>query len=504
VKLLVTRGLIVLLVSLLLGLGAIKNSEEHPNRRRTPTFAVSMVTKATRTSTPTRTQTPTVTSTETPTITPSETLTPDGTLTDTPTITITPTVTETFTPTITHEPTNTGTPFESVTPFPNALLCEDSGESHDNSKFHTLWDEVRGCHYDHEHGQTPFTQEVANLFSDFNLKTLLGEVEIGHTNPSSPMENTHKHGGFKWQVDLDAPAECATGFEGSTIAVDAYAIQYHAFGQQSIEFEARNHSTAALLRQCKPGNPEDKGYIYVVQLQEYGQRVSPYQGTTLPYPNNPEPSYSSASGPYFTTDCLGTDIVGCRSDLTYVRSRNLNTNSIWTSKPTGLNILTRPTTSKLFRLLFRVRDTYQLLDSSDLVYPFTWRFVCGDGTYNPANCRWNNTTTTIHEIAGEIPSIWDGLAGFDTDPRVGRVSGEGFVTSFGTMNLECMEVGLNCYPIKLISAFVGNYGSEISIVKVSNPTPLDTPERDIYFCNGVPCTETSSGSQPSGWVGLEN
>ena len=98
--------------------------------------------------------------------------------------------------------------------YPDAPLCAGSGEAHDHSLFHTLWDDERGCHYDHEHGQNPFTPEVAAAFPGFDLKALLGGVGVGHTNPSGPMENTHKHGGFKWQVLLAHPHGCV-GHEGS-------------------------------------------------------------------------------------------------------------------------------------------------------------------------------------------------------------------------------------------------------------------------------------------------
>src|SRR5215207_2288125 len=30
-----------------------------------------------------------------------------------------------------------------IAPYPDAPLCPDSGESHDNSIFHTLWDDMR-------------------------------------------------------------------------------------------------------------------------------------------------------------------------------------------------------------------------------------------------------------------------------------------------------------------------------------------------------------------------
>ena len=105
---------------------------------------------------------------------------------------------------------------------------------------------------------------------------------------------------------------------------------------------------------------------------------------------------------------------------------------------------------------------------------------------------------------GDIPAAWDGLAGFDTDPRPGRITAQGFVTRFGDLNPACTIAGGDCYPIKLMSAFVGRYSSELSIEKVSNPTPGNMPERDIYFCAGVPCTEESVGAVPSGWIGAEN
>jgi hypothetical protein len=173
-----------------------------------------------------------------------------------------------------------------IAPYPDAPLCPDTGAAHHPSRFHSLWDNRRGCHYDHEHGKSPFTTEIAALFPGFDLRALLGGVEVGHTNPSSPMENTMKHGGFKWQVG-QTPQGCVGGFEEARYCVAAYAVQFHNFGDYSMELEGRIHSTAALLKVCEPAHPSDCGYMYVVQFQDYGQRVSPYQGDVLPYPNNP-------------------------------------------------------------------------------------------------------------------------------------------------------------------------------------------------------------------------
>ena len=402
----------------------------------------------------------------------------------------------------------TNMPAVAIAPYPDAPLCADSGEAHDNSLFHTLWDGARAtaCHYDHEHGQYPFTPEVAAAFPGFDLQALIGGVGVGHTNPSSPMENTHKHGGFKWDVTLSHSGGCVGG-EGATVGVNAAVIQYHNFGDYSIEFEARVHSAVALMRQCLDSNPTDYGYVFANQLQDYGQRVVPYQGTVMPYPDTPNSAYNSSLKPYFTIECFGS-VAPCDKypNRQYVLDKNLSADSLWVSQP-GRNLV--GSGSPLFALLFKVRDIYQILDGNDLVYPFTFRWLCSadDGlTYNPAGCRYNNTTTRVQQVAGEIPAAWDNLAGFDTDARLGRVTAEGFVTRFGDLNPACTAPGPDCHPIKLVQAFVGIYGS-LFFNKQETASPVSQPERDIYFCGateGRVCAEGDPGAAPSGWIGQNN
>lgn len=384
---------------------------------------------------------------------------------------------------------------DTVGPFIGAPLCE----THDNSVFHTLWNSAEGCHYDHEHGQSPFTPEVETAFPGFDLFALLGNVQVGHTNPSSDMENTHKHGGNKWNVQLVHPQGCA-GFESAATGVNGSVIQFHGFGDYAIEAEVRIHSSVALLRQCKSSNPNDFGYIFVNQLQDYGQRITPYQGTILPYPNQPIPAFPSPRGPYLSFDCddrVGASVAQCASTSAV---------SNWASKVTGTGHSDAPA---LFRLLWRVIDNYQTFDWNDQVYPFKFFWLCtsdGGVTYNPVGCRKNNATTQVHEIAGVIPASWDNLAGWDSNPAVGRITAQGFVDGSGNIAPDCTVAGGNCYPIKLVNAFTGTYGSVLVFTgagKGTNVVPHH-PSRNIYFCNGVVCSETSPGAVPSGWIGSEN
>lgn len=390
-----------------------------------------------------------------------------------------------------------------IAPYLDAPLCPDAGEAHDHSLFHTLWDSTQGCHYDHEHGQNPFTPEVAATFPGFDLQRLLGGVGVGHTNPSSPMENTHKHGGFKWQITIPHPTSCA-GHEGSTIGVDASAIQYHAFGDYSIEFQSRVHSVVALMRQCTLEDPTDYGYVYLVQHVDYGQRVSGYQGNIVPYPDNPQPAYDSADAPYFTVDCIGATCASKTSTRELILASDANAGTTWTSDPRHLV----GSGSHLFELLFRARDTYQVLDRGDVEYPPTFVWLCSNDeglTYMAMpGCRYNNSTTTIHEINGTIPAEWDNLSGFDTDSRVGRITAEGYVTRFGELNTSCTASAPDCHPIKLVQAFMGYYGSMLIPDKGIQFKPAGLPERDIYFCGKQVCTEGDPGAGSSGWIGQNN
>jgi hypothetical protein len=452
----------------------------------------------TRTSTSSSTASITSTSTNTPTETPTgDTPTPTDTATETLTATITDTPIETLTP--------TSTPIY-IAPYPSAPLCPDSGMNHDNNLFHTLWDSVRGCHYDHEHGTNPFTSQVNSIFPD--IQGFLNGIQVGTTNPTSSMENSMKHGGFKWDVVIPVPHTCVGGFEGATYCVQSAVIEYHNFGDYSMEFETRNHSTVAFLKVCDPLSPSDCGLLYTVQHQEYGQRIVPYQGTVISYPNNFVPEYGSSFGQYFSVDCIDDilpTVPQCRPSISFIVSGKFTVNSIWTSKPTmSQPNQPRPSGSTIFKLLFRIRDLYQVFDWNDFTYPFTFRFLCGDSVYNPVDCSYNNSTTKVHEVAGTIPSAWDNLEGFDVNSTVGRITANGFTDRFGTLDLNCTQVNDTCFPIKLVNMFVGNYGDYLTAAKVSSTSPTTNPERDIYFCNAIVCSETSLNAVPSGWIGSEN
>lgn len=473
---------------------------------------------------PTRASTATPGASTTP-LPPTATLAlPSATATDLPasaTESASATIEASATPGATLEPSATAaasaTEGAAIAPYKGAPLCLDTGELHDKSLFHTIWDSARGCHYDHEHGFDPFTPEMQAIFP--NLYDFLGRVQIGHSNPSSPCENElgpcgaaiGKHGGFKWYADASVPSGCVLGFEGGTVCALAVAIEYHAFGDKTFELEPRVHSLAAAILQAKPGNLADTGLVEVIQHADYGQNVVPYQGDIMPYPNAPNPAYDPRQAPYISSDCIGQKTASergqCRASREQILDRSLNTNSVWVSKRAE-NVA--PSGSHLLAILFRVKDDYQVFDWTDKVYPFKFIWLCsGDGGAHyqaSAGCGYNNSSTTPHEIWLDIPAAWDNLAGFDTNPDAGRITADGFVTSHGDLAAAgiCAIPGAACFPIHMESAFVGLTSIELSEHKVANPNRDDTPDRDIYFCGSLVCREGDPGALSSGWIGQGN
>lgn len=461
-----------------------------------PTETETPTTEPSATASPVPTDTPVATATNTnppkgPTATPEPSDTPPAT---------TAGPTSTPAPTETTAPTNTPS-----TPFASAPLCPDHGELHDTGAFHTLWDSGRGCHYDHEHNTDPRTSPGYAVFlaAGFDMYELQGNRWIGHNSPSGPRENRFdgKHGGFKHYA-AQTPQGCVLGFEGAVVCVDYYDVQVHWFGDLRDEMNGRFHSTSALLRQNVPAG--DPGTFYIEALQDYGQRVVPYQNTIMAYPDNPAPAFLSGLGPYWSADCFGTGLPGCRPSIDFIISRNLGNSSTITSKGGSL----RTGAQGWFNLLGRSGDNYNIFDASDLVYPFTLPFICGGETYNPAGCRYNNSTITLHEIAGVLPASWDGLP-WDSDPRSGRVTAEGYVNQFGAPidPGACSIPGMNCWYVKLLNAYVGvKYGAELTPVKCTGlPTPICNPDRDIYFnATGQVVAANVPGAVPSGWIGPSN
>jgi hypothetical protein len=89
-----------------------------------------------------------------------------------------------------------------IAPYAGAPQCA----VHDNKAWHSLWNSVDGCHYDHQHGDNPHSAD--DLFGT-SLYSLMGNTDgpghIRQTFSTAGMENDVKHAGYFWQVKRNIP-----------------------------------------------------------------------------------------------------------------------------------------------------------------------------------------------------------------------------------------------------------------------------------------------------------
>lgn len=365
---------------------------------------------------------------------------------------------------------------QSIAPYPTAPLCP----SHDPTVAHGLWDSGRGCHYDHEHGDDP---SRAAAFLGVDPVAFIGQ---GVSYPwATPGEAEQKHEGYKWTVRPTNEDPCVP--ESGENGTDGFAVEFHAKGHGP-EHLTRNHSAfiAAVVCNLSGG----RGVLLTGGWQDYGQRISPYQGLVLALSDQPQPSYPTGLPPYLS---LGCNNCGAKAGPP---------SSTWTSLPTYIT-----GGNQLAQLLFRVRDPSQSINGATRTNPpqaFTW--VCGGALFNPIGCKANNTTGTVHQVFGYIPPEWDELDGVDDD----AVTYQGYTDRWGHLVEGCEAQGLDCVPLYLSTVPVGHFSTTFDNA-VTAFSAAALPDRDICF---TPRTKTSPGGQlvncdvpnavPSGWAGPNN
>jgi hypothetical protein len=118
-------------------------------------------------------------------------------------------------------------------PYPSAPACA----FHNDRAFHTLWNPVEGCHYDHHHGDNP--HQVDDLFGT-SLFDLMGG-EISHpwqTFSAAGKENDLKHAGYFWHVRRDLQQQ-----PGQRAYIKAFRLLVHQH-PSGRDAEVRFHSGA--------------------------------------------------------------------------------------------------------------------------------------------------------------------------------------------------------------------------------------------------------------------
>ena len=371
----------------------------------------------------------------------------------------------------------TPVPGGTIEPFASASLCP----SHNDTEFHRLWDGVRGCHYDHEHGNGPDNTAAQAVFGDWTQYT--GGQEISY--PWAPMdESTNKHEGYTWDF-RDFRGQSCDG-----VRIRAMMFQAH-MGGTSVG--GRDHSFFGmfLVRDCAAGT---EGLAFVGGFQDFGQGVSWYDGEVLALSSNPQPSYSPGSKPYRAHGCFpdpANTLPGCR-----------NPNMIWTSMFSGSNDFDRPEVQEhqIVRTIWRVKNAHtQILGSSrDKLDAIVHVFVCDDGSggYDPVGCK---ATSSRHGI-GHVNLFLQGFS----DPNLNT-----FADVRGVVDPSCSIAGPDCVPLVFVNVPVGSSVGYGNIPGSANSFERNR-QHDIYFCSNQSCFDVPFGQRdplngvPSGWIGAKN
>ena len=347
------------------------------------------------------------------------------------------------TATPTAAPTATPTPPPPIAPYPSAPECTE----HDGRTFHALWDEVDGCHYDHEHGRL-YPEWAHEIWGDYAEIT---GYEIGYAW-ETPGENEMKHPGYNFD-GYDFRDETCRPFV-TPGGVDAWFVQAHgmanAMGQQ-----ARIHSFYGLAHLCNEDGPA--GIVMTGGWLDFGQLVSPYKGGPSAivgpdvYPKAPTP-YDDEKPPY----------VGLARSASPFSFETWNSNTRRVSEP-FVNA------HQVMGIGFRIQDPVGAWQTSG-------EFVEYGG--NSSARQMYQIEIDIRQFGGYVDNA--GLIQFD-----------GFTDVHGNLAVTCTERSAECVPLIIIDGVPGEYSVNAPAAGLFGLR--DFYEGDVYF-----------SEDESGWIGPMN
>lgn len=326
------------------------------------------------------------------------------------------------TPTVMPTATPTNTPSPIIPPYPDAPLCDE----HDDTAFHTLWNEIEGCHYDHEHGM-PYPEWAYDLFGNYTQYTGQEVAYVWQT----PGENTVKHPGYNWGGQQFN--ECKIDFADG--GVKSAWVQAHGMANYMGQ-QARVHSFWMMAELCN-----EEGFAGLVMSgghADFGQLHVPAYKTNVAgtdiYPKAPQPPYNINQPPY----------VGLAET-----ARHFETWNSLTSR------FSRPSVAEheIMGFAFRIFDSYSGLTlDGDVV-----------------NFGGNSSHRQFYEFSVNVPvSLVD---------ENGVVNYEGWTDVHGNIDESCTETTAECVPLIITDALPGSYHTNgTSLIGIRSGF-----EGDIYF-----------------------
>lgn len=348
-----------------------------------------------------------------------------------------------------------------IPPYPGAPLCP----THNDTIWHALWDDQRGCHYNHTHNDNPAQADFL-----FGAAGAAWGQSISYPFMTANENNAMGHTGYKYDVNLgqglDCPQDGYDYLNPDPNCIEAFRVQYHDVGGNA-HMVKRFHS---YYMEVQVQSRDDKvtGIVQFGGYADFGCLHGSYKEFFVPLPGI-DPVNSNGQSVCGTSQSLDLDPYRSTrtvEEIANIRAKGSDNMATWTSHDRyGYN--------KFGYFFFRTLDTWGGMDKND---PYTDQFVCA----GQPNCRYNNSVANVFTVAVIIPSS------LDTDGD-GIVNYTGYTDLKGNIAQGCTAPSANCVPLKIVNAPVG-----MAVWKPGGgirPTGEVIDDFDIYF-NG----------QPSGWI----
>lgn len=321
---------------------------------------------------------------------------------------------------------------ERLAPYPTAPVCP----SHDSRAFHTLWNAVEGCHYDHHHGDDP--HELDDLFGT-SLFSLMGG-EISHpwqTFSDAGPENVLKHAGYFWHVRRNLQPQ-----PGQDAYVKAFRllVHQHPTGRDS---DVRFHS--GVFEAVVAGTDGAEGYIQIPGMWiDFGHLLVDGR-KVLDVGMEAEPGRHRQHGSR-----------GAPQIIWYGASRATHAPDPRGRIPRGF-----------------VSISTSVHDVWDYTSPGNPSRVDDYACFGSPRCQANATLLRPHLIGVQVPRVLRPIV--DPD-RNGIADWTGYTDRYGVPVDGCAGTGLDCVPVTL-----RGIRTDVSTYSCNQECARSYREHDIYF-----------------------
>ncbi len=346
----------------------------------------------------------------------------------------------------------------------------------DSTKWHSLVNVEKKCHYDHQHNDDPnYVNDIFGLpgawFASPGMEISYPWQTFKAATANEPnttymanhqMENDLKHEGYVWIVRRDQP--CTNGN-----CVTDFRIQVHAI-MGAADMPVRYHSFSLEARVCvQASNPSSCGIIRYGGWMDMGKLIT----------RNPN-DINCGDGAHDIRIDLPADT------LYFPLERPASRDEI-RCHPQVANLPVYPPTKPLAEwwghaggeTRFQLRS-YDPIGNLDPANPAHWQFFCAQ---TDMNCHYDGSMFSIFVgYALHIPQYVGGTGGTTHVPvdanGDGRTDFRGYFDRWGGLRSSCTTAGLDCIPyqydnVVLNGQFAPNEAGYVQMSCNSNCKPID-------------------------------